>query len=138
MTPPGQLDGAVRDDLVGVHVRLRAAARLPDAQRELVIERTLRHLGRRLLNEGGQVFIQLAQVPVDRGRRALEDPERPDEGLRHRLGADVEVVQRALRLGAPVAVGRYLYVAHAVALDARSGHVRQLMTGAQGRLRAGC
>ena len=34
----GQLDGAVGDDLVGVHVRLGAAAGLPDAERELVVE----------------------------------------------------------------------------------------------------
>ena len=34
----GQLDGAVGDDLVDVHVRLRAAAGLPDAQREVVVE----------------------------------------------------------------------------------------------------
>ena len=34
----GQLDGAVRDDLIGVHVGLRAAAGLPDDQREVRVE----------------------------------------------------------------------------------------------------
>src|SRR6266508_2095394 len=33
----GELDGPVRDHLVDVHVRLRAAARLPDVERELVV-----------------------------------------------------------------------------------------------------
>ena len=33
-----QLDGAVRDDLVDVHVRLRARAGLPDVERELGVE----------------------------------------------------------------------------------------------------
>src|SRR5205085_9930803 len=34
----GQLDGPVGDHLVGVHVGLRAAAGLPDAQREVAVE----------------------------------------------------------------------------------------------------
>ena len=37
-TPPASLDGAIGDDFVGVHVGLRAAAGLPDAQREMVVE----------------------------------------------------------------------------------------------------
>ena len=65
MTPPLELDGPVGDDLVGVHVGLRAAARLPDAQRELVVERALGHLARRLLDEAGQRLVQLAEIAVD-------------------------------------------------------------------------
>ena len=34
----GELDGPVRDDLVDVHVGLRAAAGLPDVEREMVAE----------------------------------------------------------------------------------------------------
>ena len=44
IAPPAQLDGAVGDHLVGVHVRLRAAAGLPDAQREVVVELAGDHL----------------------------------------------------------------------------------------------
>ena len=128
--PAAELDGPVGDDLVGVHVGLRAAARLPDAQRELVVEIALGHLARRLLNEAGQRLVQLAEVAVDRGRGALEDPESPDQRLGHRLDADVEVVQGALGLGAPVAVGGDLDLPHAVAFDAGVRHGRQLRTGA--------
>ena len=34
----GKLDGAIGDDFVGVHVGLRAAAGLPDAQRKMIVE----------------------------------------------------------------------------------------------------
>ena len=44
MYAAGQLDGAVGDHLVGVHVGLGAAAGLPDAQREMVVERSRDHL----------------------------------------------------------------------------------------------
>ena len=135
--PAAELDGPVGDDLVGVHVGLRAAARLPDAQRELVVEVALGHLARRLLDEAGQGLVQLAEVAVDRGRRALEDPEGPDQRLGHRLDADVEVVQGALGLGAPVAVGGDLDLPHAVAFDTGVRHGRQLRTGAAGPPLAG-
>ena len=74
--------------------------------------------------------VELAQVAVDRGRGSLQDPEAPDERLGHRLGADVEVVQRALGLRPPVAVGGDLDLPHAVAFDPGAGHERQLRTAA--------
>lgn len=46
----GQLDGAVGHDLVGVHVRLRAGARLPDAQRKVLVQLALDDL----LQKGGK------------------------------------------------------------------------------------
>ena len=47
----GELDRAVRDHLVHVHVRLGAAPRLPDPQRELAVERPVGHLVGRALDE---------------------------------------------------------------------------------------
>jgi hypothetical protein len=40
----GELDRAVRDDLVDVHVRLRSGAGLPDAQRKMRVELAGDHL----------------------------------------------------------------------------------------------
>ena len=97
----------------------------------------LGHLVGGLLDQGGQVGVELAQVAVDRGRRALQDPEGPDQGLRHGLAADVEVVQRALRLRAPVPVGGDLDLPHAVAFDPVFSSRRQLMAGELGPLRPG-
>ena len=116
--PAGQLDGPVGDHLVGVHVGLGAAPGLPDPQRELGVERALGDLVRGLDDEVGAPVVELAEVAVDGGGGALQDPERPDEGLGHRLGADVEVVQGALGLRAPVVVSGDFDLPHAVALDA--------------------
>ena len=116
--PAGQLDRPVGDHLVGVHVGLGAAPRLPDSQRELSVERALGDLVGGLDDEVGAPVVELAEVSVDGGRGALQDPERPDEGLGHRLGADVEVVQGALGLRAPVVVSGDFDLPHAVALDA--------------------
>ena len=59
----GELDGAVRDHLVDVHVRLRAAAGLPDAERELVVVLAGDHLVGRL-HDAASAFSarQLAEV----------------------------------------------------------------------------
>src|SRR4051812_49210491 len=48
------------------------------------------------------------QVLVHGGRRLLHEPERVHQRRRHALDADAEVLQRALRLGAPVAFCRNL------------------------------
>ena len=48
---------AVGDDLVGVHVRLRAGAGLPDDEGEVLEKLSLHDLGRRLLN-GRQLLVR--------------------------------------------------------------------------------
>jgi len=65
----GQLDGAVRDDFVDVHVGLRAAARLPDVvERELVGVLPGDDLVGRLDQQRRLVRRELAQLLVDPGR----------------------------------------------------------------------
>lgn len=57
------LDRAVGDHLVGVHVALRAAARLPHHQREVVRQRAVRHLRRGLHNGAADLGVHaLAHV----------------------------------------------------------------------------
>jgi hypothetical protein len=118
----GQLDGAVGDDLVGVHVRLGAAAGLPDAEREVVVELAGDDLVGGAGDEVGAVGRHLAQVAVDQGAGLLEDAEGAEDRPRHAVGADGEVDQRARRLRAVVAVGGHLDGAHAVLLDACRAH----------------
>ena len=52
------------------------------------------------------------------GRRLLDEAERVDQRHRHALAADAEILQRTLRLGAPVALGRDLDRAEGVGLGA--------------------
>ncbi len=110
----GHLDRAVRDDLVRVHVRLRAAARLPDEQREVVVELPVDHLVCRRDDELDLIRRQRLQVAVHERRGLLQDAERADHRPGKMLGADVEVMKRSLRLRAPVAVGGDGDLAHGV------------------------
>jgi hypothetical protein len=65
-----------------------------------------------------------AELHVDCGGGTLEDAKRLDDGRRHavlRL-VDLEVLQRPLRLRAPVLVGRHLDLAKGVTFCPRGGH----------------
>ena len=73
------LNGAVGDDLVDVHVGLRAAAGLPDAQRELVVELAGDDLVRGLHDELGLVGGKLAQILVHQRACLLENAKRADQ-----------------------------------------------------------
>ena len=90
------LNGAVGDHLVHVHVRLRAGAGLEHDEREVLHQLALRHLTRRLLDRRRALRLE-AKLDVDRSARLLEGAESADEGLRHtETGlADVEVHQRS-------------------------------------------
>mmetsp|Transcript_29221 Transcript_29221/g.74970 ORF Transcript_29221/g.74970 Transcript_29221/m.74970 type:complete len:415 (-) Transcript_29221:64-1308(-) len=127
------LDRAVGDHLVGVHVALRAAARLPHHQREVVRQRAVRHLRRGLHNGAADLGVH-ALAHVNLGHCALEHAEGAHDGLRHHLPlpADLEVHCRPLSLSAPVPVGGHLERAESVALGARGG-----MTEPADRRRAG-
>ena len=70
-------NGAVGDDLVDVHVGLGAAAGLPDAERELIVQ-----FPAMTSSAAGQSVSpyrrELAQVLVDQGCRLFENAEGPD------------------------------------------------------------
>jgi hypothetical protein len=120
----GQLDRAVRDDLVRVHVRLRPRAGLEDDQREVVVELPGDHLVRGAADQVDLLRRQLAQLAVrDRGA-LLQDAERADDrtGEAEPVDADREVLDRPLRLGTPVAVGGNLDRTHRIGLAAKRGH----------------
>jgi hypothetical protein len=104
----GELIGAIGDDLVGVHVAVRAAAGLKDDEGEVIVELAFDHLLGGAYDELGQFPRQFSQLGIGLRRRFLENAKRADDGQRHTvvLHADGEVLQRALGLRAPVAVGR--------------------------------
>ena len=73
----GQLDRAVRDDLVDVHVRLRSGAGLPDAQRKMRVELALDDfVGRR--DDQPRLFgVELAEIVIDQRGGLLEHAPSP-------------------------------------------------------------
>eukprot|EP00053_Salpingoeca_punica_P014059 m.127581 g.127581 ORF g.127581 m.127581 type:complete len:519 (+) comp16367_c6_seq3:176-1732(+) len=111
------LNRAVRHHLVGVHVRLRAGPRLPDGEREVRVQLAVHDLLRRGHNRPAQRRVELAQRRIGLGRRPLHHAERPHHGLRLLLPANAEVLQRPLRLCAPVAIAGHLDGAERVGLD---------------------
>ena len=70
-------------------------------------------------DEVGLVVGELAEVAVHERGGLLEDGHAADHRARHAVVADGEVVERALRLGAPVPVVGHLDRAHAVGLGPR-------------------
>ena len=109
--------GAVGDDLVDIHIRLRAAAGLPDGKREVAVERTVEDLVAGGLDGAGAAGIKHAELRIGARGGKLYDCERTDDLRRHLLGADAEIFKAALRLRAPVTVGRYTHLAHRVMLQ---------------------
>ncbi len=122
MAGPGALVGPVGDHLVDVHVRLGAAAGLPDREGELAVVFALEGLVGGADDGLALLLAERAQLHVDDGRGLLHQHQRLDERMRHLLGGDVEVVERALGLRSPVLVRGNLDGAERVLLDARLLH----------------
>ena len=112
-----QLIGAVGNDLVDIHIRLRAAAGLPDGKREVAVERAVKDLVAGGLDGTGAAGVEHAELRIGARRRELHDRERADDLRRDLLGADAEIFKAALRLRAPVTVGRHTHLAHRIMLQ---------------------
>ena len=69
----------------------------------------------------GELAVDQLHVLVHEGGRHLHEAERPHDRLRHPLAADAEVLERALGLGAPVAVGDHFDRAERVGFGAGGG-----------------
>ena len=112
-----QLIGAVGNDLVDIHIRLRAAAGLPDGEREVAVERAVKDLVAGSLDRAGPARIEHAKLRIRTRGGKLHDRERADNLRRHLLGADAEIFKAALRLRAPVTVGRHTHLPHRIMLQ---------------------
>ena len=109
---------AVGNDLVGVHVGLRAAAGLPNDQREVVVQGTGNHLVAGAADHVQTAVVQLAEFMVGNCRGLLQNAEGVGDFARHDLAADFEVLEAALRLRAPVAIRGHLHFTHGIPLNA--------------------
>jgi hypothetical protein len=122
--------GEGREDLVHVHVRARAGARLVHVDGEVLVVGSARHLVRGRDDGLGDVGVHDAHLAVhDRGG-ALDAGERLDlRGLEPAAG-DGEVLDGALRLGGVQRGPRDPHLAHRVVLDAE--RVRAVRLGSGG------
>ena len=115
---PRDLVAAIRDDLVDVHVRLRAAARLPDREGEVLREFACDDLVARRLDGIKAFVVELAELVVRNGGRFLQNAECVNDLGGHLLDADGEVLEAALCLRGPVLVRRNLDFAEGIMFDA--------------------
>lgn len=111
------LVAAVRDDLVDVHVRLRAAARLPDGEGEVLREFARNDLIARCLDGIETLLVELAELIVRNRGGFFQNAERVDDLGGHLLDADGEVLEAALRLRCPVLVRRNLDLTERIMFD---------------------
>ena len=116
--------GAVGHDLVDVHVALGARARLPNHQRKLVVELARQDF---VAGRHNQVLLRRVhrpQLAVGHGCGTLQMGKRSDNLHGHRAHwTNLEVVARALGLGAPIFVSRHVDFAERVFFNA-GGHGR--------------
>ena len=114
----GQHVRPVGDDLVHVHVGLRARACLPDHEREAVVQLAGDDLPAHADDQVPLGLGQDARFTIGFGRGHLQVAEGVDHLDGHAAhGADGEVVAAALRLGAPVLVGGHGHFAERVLFD---------------------
>ena len=109
---------AVGDDLVHVHVGLRAAAGHPDFQREFAVELPGEDLVAGGADRVRQSGVELAEAAVGERARFLQDGESADHLARDQVVPDVEMDQGTLRLRAPVVFGGDGDRPHAVGFNA--------------------
>ncbi|MNJ54621.1 hypothetical protein D3C77_500700 [compost metagenome] len=117
----GQFVGASGDHLVDVHVALRAAAGLPDHQRELVVVLAGQHFVGGLLDQPGHLGGQLADAVIDPRGGFLDQRQGMQHRQRHAFLANGEIDQRALGLRAPVGIVRDFHGAQAIGFGAAHG-----------------
>ena len=115
---PCDLVAAVRDDLVDVHIGLRAAARLPYSEREVGGELAVEDFITCLADGGEPLLVQFAECVVGDGGRLFQDAECVDDLGGHLLDADGEVFEAALRLRRPVLVCGDFDLAEGIMLNA--------------------
>lgn len=96
----------VADHLVHVHVRLGSTARLPDAERELVVVLTAGDGFGGLRNRVCPGWVENLHLGVDHSTGLFDLCQRMDQLCRHAFITDREIPKGALGLGAPERVGR--------------------------------
>ena len=115
------LNRAIRDDLIHIHIGLRARPRLPNPQRKLVIQLPRNHFVRRQRNELRLIRSKFAQILIHQRASLLQRAKSPNQLRRHDIPPNIKMQKRALRLRPPVNIGGNFDLPHAVRLNAGLG-----------------
>ncbi len=109
---------SIGNHLVHVHVGLRAAARLPNAQWKMLIQLAGNHFVRRLRDQLRLFRGKFSEVLIHQRRGFFQNAKSANHLRRHRVLANSEVNQRARGLRAIVAVGGNVDRAHRIGFGA--------------------
>ncbi len=109
-----QLYRPIGDHLVDVHIGVGAAAGLPDSQGKMVIEPAFDDLLGGLDDQIRFLLRQQARLLIDERGGLLQHSERHNNLVRHLLGADVEIPERARRLGPIVGIFGHFHFAQRI------------------------
>ena len=95
------LAGQGRDDLVGIHVRARARARLEDVDRELVVVLATRDRIAGYGNPLRLLRVEQSELRIGAGSGGLDPAEPARHGDRNGLTGNLEVDNRFARFASP-------------------------------------
>ena len=112
---------AIGKHLVDVHVGLGSGSCLPYGERKLAVVAAVERLVCGGDDRIGDPGLEDVQACVDPRRATLDQQHRADQLRRHLLAGDAEMLERALRLRAPQALGGDLDRSEGIALNARVG-----------------
>jgi hypothetical protein len=115
---PHQLERAVGDYFVGVHVGRSAGAGLKNIHDEFLVVLAVHDFLRGPMDHVGGFFVQQTEVAVRRSGGVLDQRQRADKSRWKADAANGEIFHRALRLGAVVSALWNLDFAHGVSFDA--------------------
>ena len=77
--PAQHFNGAVGNNFIGIHVRLRARTGLPDNKREVVIERAIGNFCRRFHNRFAGFGVQIVKLHIGLGCCHFDDAQRANK-----------------------------------------------------------
>jgi len=88
-----QLAGTIGEDLVHVHIGLRATTGLPDHKWKLIVEGARQDLVAGANDRVRLRLVQQLELLIDQGGRLLDECQRLYQSERHPLARDLEVLQ---------------------------------------------
>src|SRR6185436_7991315 len=117
--PARKLNRAVRDNLVGVHVRLGARPGLEDDERKFPVKLSVNDLLRGAHDQGHLFARQLSQFFIGEGRAFLEDAKCPYHRTAPTIALDAnwKIMAGPLRLSAPQMLAWNFDIAEGVLFD---------------------
>ncbi len=97
----------------------------------MIVETPGDHFIRGFCDQARLLFVQLAEIAIHERGGFFQNPEGVNQLGRHCVTSDIEMVERALGLGAPIPIGRNFDRPHAVGFEAfGGGHQFYCVTGA--------